>query len=275
MSRKLWAISDLHVAYPANREILTALPEFRDDWLIVAGDVGETADHLAWTFETLCPRFAKVLWTPGNHELWTRPDEDGGARGEALYGALRAVCARYGVVTPEDPYPLWTGPGGPCVVAPTFTLYDYTFRPDDVPASHALDWAAEAGLLCADEHYLHPDPYPTREAWCAARVAHTEARLEAETDGLPTVLINHFPLRYDLVRLKRIPRFSIWCGTRATEDWHLRFRARVVVSGHLHVPRTEWRDGVRCEEVSLCYPRQRRTEKAPHEYLREILPGRL
>ena len=104
-----------------------------------------------------------------------------------------------------------------------------------------------------------------------ARVAATEERLRDETREQSVVLINHFPLRYDLVRLRRIPRFSIWCGTRRTEDWHLRFGAEVVVSGHLHVPRTEWRDGVRFEEVSLGYPRERKVPQPPESYLRRIL----
>ena len=40
-----------------------------------------------------------------------------------------ALCREIGVITPEDPYPLWTGDGGPLIV-PLFLLYDYTFRPD-------------------------------------------------------------------------------------------------------------------------------------------------
>ena len=56
--------------------------------------------------------------------------------------------------------------------------------------------------------------------------------------------------------LPLVPRFSIWCGTTRTEDWHTRFRARAVVFGHLHIPRTFYEDGVAFEEVSLGYPRQ-------------------
>ena len=39
---KLWAISDLHVGYEENRRAVQALPAYPDDWLIVAGDTGET-----------------------------------------------------------------------------------------------------------------------------------------------------------------------------------------------------------------------------------------
>jgi hypothetical protein len=39
---RLLAISDLHVGYPENRALLDGLrPSDPDDWLIVAGDVGE------------------------------------------------------------------------------------------------------------------------------------------------------------------------------------------------------------------------------------------
>ena len=121
-----------------------------------------------------------------------------------------------------------------------------------------MAWAAEAGLQCMDEVLLEPEPYASIPSWCEARVRYTEARLAeaVRADDARLVLINHFPLRAQDVHLSRIPRFSIWCGTRATADWHRRFRAHVVVSGHLHVRDTSYADGCRFEEVSLGYPRQ-------------------
>ena len=68
---KLFAISDLHVGYRANREALEKLEGYPNDWLVVAGDVGEDERHLDFALSQLIPRFARVIWTPGNHELWT------------------------------------------------------------------------------------------------------------------------------------------------------------------------------------------------------------
>jgi hypothetical protein len=184
-----------------------------------------------------------------------------------------SICRNYAVLTPEDPYVLWPGAGGPCLIAPLFLLYDYSFRPDDVPADRAIAWAEETGVLCTDEALLHSYPYATKEAWCAARCVYTERRLTEAATRAPLVLINHFPFRQDLIRLMRIPRFSIWCGTRRTEDWHTRFPAKVVVSGHLHIRATDFRDDVRFEEVSLGYPRDWHHERGIRGYLREILPG--
>lgn len=270
---KLYAISDLHVGHELNLRALQALPRYPGDWLIVGGDVGESEAQLGTTLRLLCERFQKVFWVPGNHELWTLPSDPGALRGEVKYHRLVSLCRSLGVLTPEDPYLLWPGEGPPCVIAPLFLLYDYSFRPDDVPEEHALAWAEEHGLVCMDEALLHPDPYPSRQAWCAARCAEAERRLSAIPKEQQTILINHFPLRRDQAILPAIPRFSIWCGTRRTEDWHTRFRARVVVSGHLHIRRTRWRDGVRFEEVSLGYPRHWAQERGVASYLREILPG--
>jgi 3',5'-cyclic AMP phosphodiesterase CpdA len=274
---KLYATSDIHVSYAANRELIEATPEHPDDWLIVAGDVGEREEHVEYMIDALAPRFAKLIWVPGNHELWTRPLKTG-LRGVKKYERLVQICRERGVHTPEDPYLLWPGEGGPHLLAPLFLLYDYSFRPDDVTADGAIPWAMEEGVLCVDERVLLPDPYASREAWCAARCEHTEARLEeavAEHD-CPLVLINHFPLRRDHAVLPLIPRFKIWCGTRRTEDWHRRFRASDVISGHLHIPKRRDLDGVRFHEVSLGYPEQwewRRANRGIEPALRQILPA--
>ena len=270
VERRLWAISDLHVGDPKNRRALEGVQARPDDWLILAGDLGETEAHLELAFAALRPRFARVLWTPGNHELWSLP---GDPRGVAKYERAVEVARRHDVLTPEDEYPLFESGGERAIVAPLFLLYDYTFRPDHVPEAEAVAWAAESGVVCADEELLWSDPYRSREAWCAARCDLTEARLAALPGDVATILVNHFPLRRDHAILPAIPRFAIWCGTRRTEDWHVRFRARVVVSGHLHVRTTRWLDGTRFEEVSLGYSRQWSQERGLDAYLKLIAPS--
>jgi 3',5'-cyclic AMP phosphodiesterase CpdA len=270
---KLYAISDLHVGFEPNRRLWAGLRDHPGDWLIVAGDVGETETHLAFTLQIATARFSRVFWVPGNHELWTHPADPCALRGEARYDRWVAVCRDHGVVSPEDPYVAWPGDGPPRVLAPLFLLYDYSFHPDDVADHDAVAWARASGIECADESMLFPDPYPSRTAWCHARCAAARARLDQVPADHRTILINHFPLRRELARLPAVPRFSIWCGTRLTESWHVDYRADVVVSGHLHIRSTRWIDGVRFEEVSLGYPRQRSPDHDIEHYLREILPG--
>ena len=268
---KLWATSDLHVGYEENRRAVQALPAYDDDWLIVCGDTGETPAHLDFVLRTLRPRFAQVIWTPGNHDLWTpqnwRPEQ----RGVAHYERLVALCQKYGVLTPEDPYARWPGDGPTRAIIPAFTLFDYSFRPPSVSRKDAVAWAAESGVRSNDEDLLAPDPYEGCDAWCAARIEATEARLSALPRDAKLIIADHFPLRRELAVLPRIPRFSIWCGTTKTEEWHRRFNVEAVVYGHLHMRSSKVIDGVRFEEVSLGYPKQWNQSRGAAHYLRQII----
>lgn len=270
---RLLAISDLHVAYDANKKIVDGLrPTTDEDWLIVAGDVGEIIADIEWALRLLSERFAKVIWTPGNHELWTPQQDPVKLRGEARYRHLVELCRSMGVLTPEDPYTVWRGAGGPVTVAPLFLLYDYSFRPDGFDTKEAaLKRAYDVGVVCTDEFHLHSDPHPTRDAWCHERITETERFLAARDPSLPTVLVTHWPLVREPTRILRYPEFSLWCGTDRTADWHTRFDAVTAVYGHLHIPRTTSYDGVRFEEVSLGYPR----EWERFRDLRGMIPGEL
>ena len=59
---KLLATSDLHVSYQDNRQVVEAIasPD-ENDWLIIAGDIGERFADIEWTLETLRPRFARLI----------------------------------------------------------------------------------------------------------------------------------------------------------------------------------------------------------------------
>src|SRR5699024_3678756 len=124
MARTLWSVSDLHVSFKDNEAAVDRpAPRAPGDWLIVTGAVAERIPQVVQALKPLTKRFAKVIWVPGNHELFNRSTERirGKARYRALVGELRAI----GVVTPEDPYPVF----GNVTVCPLFTLYDYSFRP--------------------------------------------------------------------------------------------------------------------------------------------------
>jgi 3',5'-cyclic AMP phosphodiesterase CpdA len=71
---RLFATSDLHSDYKENFNWLTELSDtaYRDDALIVAGDVSDRLDIIRETLLLLRAKFRHVLFTPGNHELWVR-----------------------------------------------------------------------------------------------------------------------------------------------------------------------------------------------------------
>ncbi|RZT86965.1 3',5'-cyclic AMP phosphodiesterase CpdA [Pseudonocardia sediminis] len=280
---RLLAVSDLHVRHDENRAIAAGIaPGHPGDWLIVAGDVDERVESVTATLRDLRSRFAEVIWVPGNHELWSRAknaraEDVEQLRGVARYDELVRRCREIGVHTPEDPFPVWRGPGGPVTVAPLFVLYDYSFLPAGThTAADGLAAAYDAGVVCTDEYLLHPDPYDTREAWSAARVTETARRLDALDPALPTVLVNHWPLTRTPCDPLWYPEFALWCGTTATADWHVRYRASVVVHGHLHIPRTIDEDGVPFVEASLGYPREwRRHSERLGTHFPDLLPRQI
>ncbi len=253
---RLFALSDLHVDHALNLEALKALLPHPQDWVLVGGDLAESLARTEEALRVFVERFARVFWVPGNHDLWTT--RRAGAqepRGEAKYRALVALCRRLGVVTPEEPYELFPGSERPLRIAPLFLLYDYSFAPDGRTPEEARAWAAEDGIVCTDEHLLFTEPHPSKEAWCATRLAETEPRLRRAAEDAELIILNHFPLRRDTVFIPRVPRFVPWCGTRATEGWHRPFRARAIVTGQRHVPRRRVIDGVPFYDVSVGYPR--------------------
>lgn len=245
MTRTLWAVSDLHVTFPENQATVDRLhPRDPGDWLIVAGDVAEKIPDVVRTLAALKQRFHTVIWVPGNHELFSRRGDriTGKARYRALVGQLRAI----GVLTPEDPYPVFGG----VRVCPLFTLYDYSFRPVGVSARQAV---ARARVKLDDE--LAIAPYVDVVAWCAERVLYSEDRLKA-TKG-EKILVNHWPLVIEPTHRLIEPDIALWCGTTATRHWAVRYNAAMVIHGHLHIPVETRVDGVSHVEVSLGYPFER------------------
>ncbi|MDK8510342.1 metallophosphoesterase [Corynebacterium bovis] len=261
--RTLWAVSDLHVAARGNRELVDRYvrPTAPGDWLIVAGDVAERPGDVAAALEELRRRFATVIWVPGNHELFARADDP--MRGRRRYDHLVDLCRGLGVLTPEDPYPSFAGH----TVAPLFTLYDHSWRPAGSPpgatAAEAVAAAVDRGVMFTDEVAIAP--YVDVPAWCADRVRTTVGRLAAVAgpSSPPTVLVNHWPLVRETTRRLAVPEVALWSGTEHTQEWARRFRAAVVVHGHLHIPVETVVDGVPHVEVSLGYPREQARSLAP------------
>lgn len=265
---KIFATSDLHLDQQENLDALKMSVHSRiaksQDCLVLAGDICETEAQLEEVLSLLTPYYQQIIWLPGNHELWIRPSQkqsylSEGKGSEAKYFGLVEICRKFSVLTPEDAYFEFNNAAGQrCILVPMFLLYDYSFRPAHIPQNEALNWAMESNVMCSDEVLILPQPHLDLPAWCKQRIEYTQNRLNKIklTDGTQLILLNHFPLKESSFYLKYIPRFSIWCGTKQTENWHLAYPVKAVVSGHLHLPSHQVFDGVDFYEVSLGYPGQ-------------------
>ena len=244
---RLWAVSDLHAAVKANAGHIDSLhPSDPSDWLIVAGDVAERTDTVLYHMDILRRRYQRVIWVPGNHELFSRSGDR--YKGRDKYTQLVEGLRDMGVSTPEDPYPVFGG----VTVCPLFTLYDYSFRTPGMSVDEAVAAAHEKQIVMTDEFAIAP--FVDIRAWCWDRLAYSVKRLSRVTG--PTILINHWPLVQEPTLRLRHPEIGLWSGTRHTRSWPTRYNARQVIYGHLHTPSELVVDGVPHVEVSLGYPRE-------------------
>lgn len=261
---KLFATSDLHLDQRDNflafQSSLTSPASTINDCLILAGDICETEEQLEQILTVLRPRYRELIWTPGNHELWVRPSQQKTNEGaEAKYLRMVEICRSFSVRTPDDEFLTLEHEGKLMVIAPLFLLYDYSFRPEGIPENRAVEWAMESNVLCSDEVLIKTHGYSGIAQWCRERVSYSQQRIESllqKHKDMRLILVNHFPLCEQSFHLRSIPRFSIWCGTRLTEDWHRRYPVSKVIYGHLHLPGQQQIDQVDFFEVSLGYPGQ-------------------
>ena len=261
MAPRLLATSDLHVNRTENEAVVEDLhPTDPGDWLIVAGDVGDRIEHLRWTMSILAERFARVIWVPGNHELWTPRDEETDAVGA---GALRAPRRGLPLARGAHPRGRVAGVGGrgrsgadlPAVPAlrllvagaPGHGRARRVARRSTSPARPA--WSAPTSSSCPATRTRARRP-GAPSGWRSPGRGWRPARRDA--DGADQ------PLAPDRASAAGPAPPGVLALVRLGGDrpWHLEYDAAAVVYGHLHLPRTTWEDGVRFEEVSVGYPRE-------------------
>ncbi|THV25192.1 metallophosphoesterase [Peteryoungia ipomoeae] len=121
---RLFLGSDFHVDYAQNLHWLGQLSrqDFTDDVLIVAGDLSDDVDLIQSCFDILVPRYKKLLFLPGNHDLWTARS----GRGPSFdkFELLQTLCGGYGIETRPVAF-------GGTLIVPILGWYDYSFGEPD------------------------------------------------------------------------------------------------------------------------------------------------
>lgn len=121
---RVYALSDLHADYPENmawlRDLETA--DYCQDILILAGDVSDSLQVLEEVLAILVSRFGKVLFVPGNHELWVRDGDHDCSL--AKHRAINSLCHKLGVITEVLEYQDLS-------LVPLLGWYDFSFGEPD------------------------------------------------------------------------------------------------------------------------------------------------
>jgi predicted phosphodiesterase len=238
---RVFALSDIHIDYEVNAKWIAnlSIAEYRDDALILAGDVTDSLRLLEWCLGALVKRFKKVLFTPGNHELWVIRED----RNKDSFQKFEEVSA----VVESSGASMRTFRERGLSIIPLLAWYDYSFgEPSEELRAMWMDYRA-----CR-----WPSGYTEEDV-----AAHFAALNDGQVSMAPDTVItySHFLPRIDVM-----PDF-IPCahkllypvlGSTRLERQLRRLNSSAHVYGHSHVNRHVKIDGVSYINNAFGYPNE-------------------
>ena len=242
---RLFATSDLHTDYKDNFRWLAGISDrdYRNDALIVAGDISDRLPIIRETLELLRGKFRHLLFTPGNHELWVR-----GAEYDSIEKLQRVLelCADLEVRTsPMRFADFW--------VVPLFSWYDGV-----VDSKHERT----ARQAWADFHFCSwpADIGPLSDYFLRLNEPHLH------TYDAPVVTFSHFLPRADLLPPPEYLRIG-WLGSvsvcAALDNQIRKLESRVHICGHTHTRVDKVIDGIHYIQNAVRYPKERTATSVP------------
>ncbi len=240
---RVFALSDIHIDYDVNAKWIAnlSIAEYQDDVLILAGDVTDTRRLLEWCLSTLVERFKKILFVPGNHDLWVIREElkknslqkfDDVCKAVESSGASMQAFRERGVS-----------------IIPLLTWYDYSFgEPSEELRSIWMDYRA-----CR-----WPSGFTEKDV--AAHFAAFNNK-QVSPVGDKVITYSHFLPRIDLMpgfipRAKKLLYPVL--GSAQLERQLRGLNPHIHVYGHSHVNRHVKIDGVSYINNAFGYPSETR-----------------
>jgi Icc-related predicted phosphoesterase len=238
MGKRVFAVSDIHVDFGVNEKWFRQLScsDYRNDLLILAGDVTHKLADLVSCLRGLASRFAKVLFVPGNHDLWVL--------GESAQTSLQKF-AEIAAVVEDNGATMRPHRQGDVLFVPLLGWYDYSFgEPGDELRRtwmdyHACRWPEAFGAEEAAAHFTRLNP----------RVCSRGAR--------KVITFSHFLPRIDLVPAfvsARNRRLDPVLGSTRLERQLRELNSSIHVYGHSHINRSASIDGVTYVNNAFGYP---------------------
>ncbi len=240
---RIFALSDIHVDFEDNAIWVSSLSaqDFREDLLILAGDVSESLALLARSLELLASRFRKVLFVPGNHDLWVIRDGQGKTSFDK-FNEITAVmrdCGVSGAAFHDDTIS----------IIPLLGWYDYSFgKPSDELAAMWADflycqWPENVGMKEVARHFAAMNEPLTRPPNnCVISFSHFVPRI----DVMPRFISESNRVVYPVL------------GSKLVERQIRQLRSDIHVYGHTHVNRRVDIDGVTYINNAFGYPYETR-----------------
>ena len=238
---RLFALSDLHVDYDANRQWVErlSLVDYSDDVLVLAGDISASTERLERCISQLVRRFKKILFVPGNHDVWvTRVDQP--ADSLTKFRVVCRIAEENGALI--NPYHF-----GQLSVVPLLSWYDFSFGAPDVDLKHSwMDfqvcrWPDRWGMDDVTSYFLGLNNYRRRD------------------DDEIVISFSHFLPRIDvisnLVRGRHRSLFPV-LGTTRLEGQIRELQSAIHIYGHSHINRNVLLDGTVYVNNAFGYPHE-------------------
>ena len=240
---RVFALSDVHIDYSENVKWIANLSvaEYQDDVLILAGDVSDKRRLLEWCLSVLTKRFRKVLFVPGNHELWVireGREKDSLQKFDDVCGVVEATGASMQAFHERG-----------ISIIPLLGWYDYSFgEPSEELKSMWMDYCS-----CRWPNGL-------KEQDIAAHFIALNKE-QSSTVGNKVITCSHFLPRIDLM-----PEFIPGAqrilypvlGSVQLERQLRKLNPCIHVYGHSHVNRQVTIDGVSYINNAFGYPSETR-----------------
>ena len=238
---RVFAVSDIHIDYEINARWVAGLSrsDYRDDVLILAGDVTDAMPLLRWCLDTLARRFKKLLFVPGNHDLWVAR-EAGDKTSLQKFQEVAAVVESSGA----SMAPLRDS--GVSII-PLLGWYDYSFGAP----------SAELRSMWADYRACRwPKGFGEEEI----TAYFTALNSKQVSDAADTVItFSHFLPRIDLMP-DAVPRETRLLypilGAMRLEHQLRQLGSSIHIYGHSHFNRNVKIDGVSYINNAFGYPRE-------------------
>jgi predicted phosphodiesterase len=238
---RVFAVSDIHVDYPSNLAWVESLShsDYRDDVLILAGDVTDSLPLLGRVFRILRQCFHAVLFVPGNHDLWVVRDDPQLSSFDKLE-QVRRTAQDHGIC-------METFTHDSVSIVPLFSWYDYSFGQPTLELEQSwMDYRAcrwPDGLAPNDVH------------------RHLAGTTDLDRTQLaPTVIsFSHFLPRHDLIPSYIPARLRYLDPVLGASSLDRQIRAvgsTLHVYGHSHVNRRVRLDGIDYINNAYGYPHE-------------------
>lgn len=242
---RVYAVSDIHIDYAENRKWLNELSfsDYKDDILILSGDISHKLSMLEYAFEAITKRFRETFFIPGNHDLWIG--------GNQFADSLQKF---HKILKLADNYGIHTKPGhwNSLSIVPLLGWYDYTFgRPSEDLKSSWMDyeacrWPQNFNEEEITQYFLRRNErYLSTQNECVISFSHFLPRIDI------------LPFFIPLVNLRLYPVF----GTCLLERQIHRLGSQIHIYGHSHFNLRIKKEHTLYVNNALGYPYERRISR--------------